>query len=122
MTEHEWKEPIKIPDGKHTGEIVAVEERHEPFEYTDVIVKLDEFDFEIKYGCPTSLSENTKLGKLLQTFGIAATPGEKTDPEMVLKGQKCELMTLTKKSKKDGIDYAEIVADSLKPKEPAKEE
>lgn len=116
MTEHEWKEPIKILDGKHTGEIVRVEEDHDPYEYTNVVVKLDDFDLEIRYGCPTTLSENTKLGKLLQVFGVSAAPGTKTDPEKVLKGKPCEFMTMMKKSKKDGIEYAEIVADSLKPK------
>lgn len=114
MTEQEWKEPIKIPDGNHTGEVIRVEERHEPFEYTDVVVKIDGFDFEIRYGCPTVLSENTKLGKLLQRFGIEATPGTKVDPELVLKGQRVQFMTIMKKGK-DGKEYAEIVADSLKP-------
>ena len=114
MTEQTWKEPIKIPDGSHSGIIVKVVERHEPYEYTDVVITLVELDFELKYGCPTFLSENTKLGKLMQAFGVAATTGATTDPEKVLVGRRCTFMTMMKKAK-DGKEYAEIVTDSLKP-------
>lgn len=112
--ELEWHESIKIPDGNHTGTITRLEFRTEPFEYTDVFIKLNGTDVEIKYGCPTILSENSKLGRLLQVFGVEAKPKERTNPETVLVNQKASFMTITKKNK-EGREYAEIVVDSIKP-------
>lgn len=112
--ELEWKEIKNIPDGKHSGEIIKIIYRTEPYEYTDILVKLDDADIEIKYGCPTTLSENSKLGRLMTAFGEKFEKGKKTDPEKVLVGKKVELMTITKRNK-DGREYAEIVEDSLKP-------
>lgn len=112
--ELEWKESIQIQDGSHTGTVSKVEFRTEPYEYTDVYVKLEGLDVELKYSCPTNLSENSKLGRLLQSFGIAPTPKTKIDPEKVLVGQKVQFMTLTKKTK-EGKEFSEIVEDSVKP-------
>jgi hypothetical protein len=112
--ELEWKEPIQIPDGNQTGTIVKIAYRTDPYEYTDIIVKLDSQDVEMKYGCPTVLSENSKLGRLLKVFGIEAKAGTKIDPEKVLINQKVQFMTITKPNK-DGKEFSEIVSDSLKP-------
>ena len=112
--EIEWKENIQIQDGNHNGIITKIEYRDEPYEYTDVFIRLDEADVEIKYGCPTILSANSKLGRLLQVFGTTPQPKTKTNPETVLVNQKVKFMTITKKNK-DGREYAEIVADSIKP-------
>ena len=113
--ELEWKEAVKIPDGSHTGVISKVVYRTEPYEYTDIYVKLDDSEnIEIKYGCPTVLSENSKLGRLLKVFGADSTAGTIIDPEKVLVGKKVVFMTMAKKSK-DGNEYAEIVTDSIKP-------
>lgn len=114
MRELEWKEAIKIPDGNHSGEITKVEERTEPFEYTDVFVKLDDFDVELRYGCPTVLSENSKLGRLMVTFGEGFEAGKKLNPEKVLVGKRVVFMTLTKQDK-DKKEFSKIVDDSLKP-------
>lgn len=111
----EWQKSVKIPDGKHTGVITKIEERHEPFEYIDVFVKLDDTDIEIKYGCPAFMSEDSKLGRLMQTFGVKFVVGTKADLDVSLKGRKVEFMTLMKKSKKADREYSEIVEDSLKP-------
>lgn len=113
--ELEWKEPVKILEGTHKGKITKVVYREEPYEYTDVFIKLEDADVEIKYGCPTVLSENSKLGRLLKAFGVDAVAGTLIDPEKALVGQKVIFMTLNKKSKKDGNEYAEIVTDSIKP-------
>ena len=116
MSELIWKEPIQIPDGKHTGTITRIEERHEPYEYTDVFIKIDGTDVEIKYGCPSVVSENSKLGRLLITMGARYEKGGKVDPATILKGRKVELMTITRPSKKDPKkSYSEIVVDSIKP-------
>ena len=117
--EIEWKESIEIPDGNHTGEITKIEYRHDPYEYTDIFIKLDDIDcgVELKYGCPTNLSENSKLGSLIQVFGEKPEKGKKIDPEKVLIGKKVSCMTITKKSKESGKSFSEIVQDSIKPLE-----
>lgn len=113
--ELEWHEPIKISDGRHIGTITRVEYKDKPYEYTEVFIEIDERSIEIKYGCPTILSENSKLGKLLIAMGEKYEPKTKSNPEKVLIGKRIEFMTLNKKSKKDGKEYAEIVEDSIKP-------
>lgn len=112
--ELEWKEPVKIPDGSQSGEITKVEYRDEPYQYTDIFIKIDNLDFELKYGCPTILSPDSKLGRLMKVFGAASEAGTKLDPDKVLIGKRVVFMTLMKKNK-DGKEYSEIVADSIKP-------
>ncbi len=112
--ELEWQEPIKIPDGRHTGKISKIEFRTEPYRYTDVFVKMDDSEFELKYGCPTILSENSKLGRLLITFGVNYEKGKKSKPKDVLVGKDVEFMTINRKNN-DGKTFARIVEDSLKP-------
>lgn len=113
-----WQEPVKIPDGNHSGEITRIQYRFEPYEYTDVCVKIDmeNAKIELKYGCPSILTENSKLGKLLIAMGAKFEKGKKEDPEKVLVGKRVTFMTLTKKSKKDKTkEYSEIVEDSIEP-------
>ena len=112
--ELEWQEPIQIPDGRHTGKISKVEFRTEPYRYTDVYVKMDDSEFELKYGSPTILSENSKLGRLLMTFGVNYEKGKKSKPRDVLVGKEVEFMTINRKNK-DGKTFARIIEDSLKP-------
>jgi len=114
MVELEWKESTKIPDGSHKGIITRVEYRHEPYEYTDIFVKLEDSEIEMKYGCPTVLSENSKLGRLMVLFGENFKKGGLLDPAVVLKGREVTFMTITKKGKGDK-EFSEIVEDSLKP-------
>jgi len=112
--EFEVKMPIDIPDGKHHGKITKIVYRTEPYEYTDVWISVDGNEgIELKYGCPSNVSQNSKLGRLLTEFGAVLMPGEKIDPEKVLVGQQCSFMTL--KKNKDGKEFSEIVEDSLKP-------
>ena len=113
IKELEWKEPIEIQDGKHTGIITRVEFRDEPYEYTDVFIKLDDVDVEVKYGCPTILSTNSKLGRLLIAVGETFEKGKKAKPSEVLKDKKVEFMTINKKNK-DGKEFANVVEDSIK--------
>lgn len=113
--ELEWKTPINIPDGKQSGKIIRIDYRTDPYEYTDIVIKLDEGDFEMKYGCPTVASPNSKLGRLLEIFGAKFETKGKVDPEKVFVGKRVEFMTITKKSKKDNKEYSEIVEDSVKP-------
>lgn len=114
--ELEWKETIEIPNGEHTGVITKVGFRDEPFSYTDVFVKLDNVDIELRYGCPTIITQNSKLGRLLITLGEQYEKGKKVDVVKALTGRKIKFMTLTKRSKKNpNKSYAEIVEDSIKP-------
>src|SRR3990167_11050303 len=110
--EIEVQKHIEIEDGKHSGEITRVEYREEPFRYTDVFVKVDEAGFEIKYGCPTILSEKTKLGKLLSKF-TELKPGPKLDPAKVLVGKRVAFVTVTEDT--DNGRFARIADNSIKP-------
>jgi len=110
--ELEWKESIEIEDGKHNGTITKVIRDlrgEQKFDYTDVYIKLDDADVELKYGCPSNLSEASKLGKLFVAVGEKPEPGKKVNPEKVLKGKKIQFMTVTNKE-----GYARIVPDSIK--------
>lgn len=112
--ELEWQEPVKIPDGNHVGVITRVEFRTDPYRYTDLFVKVGDLETELKYGCPTILSENSKLGRLATTFGAKYEKGGKVDIEKTFKGKEVTFMTI---NKKDGNkEFARIVEDSLKPK------
>lgn len=111
--ELEAKEVIRLDDGRHEGEIVRIEYREEPYEYTDVIIKETETELEIKYGCPTSVSEASKLGRLLAAISKEdIEPKKKYDPEKILVGKKVSFMTMNEKSDKG--EFARIVADSIK--------
>ncbi len=111
--ELEVKPTISIDDGAHTGVVEKVEFRTDPYSYTDVIVKVDEKDFSLKWGAPTYLSEGSKLFRALLLFKPDLKVGDKVDPETVFKGQKVSFMTLTEK--KGDKEYARIVDGSLKP-------
>lgn len=104
---------IEIQDGKHEGKITKVEFRTEPYSYTDVFIKPKDMEFELKYGCPTLISANSKLGKLLLTFGVELKEGEKIDPEKVLVGKEVQFMTLTETT--DRGTFARVVDNSVKP-------
>lgn len=113
--ELEVKPKIQIEDGSHTGIIETIEYRTDPYNYTDVIVKVDKKDFTLKWGAPTYLSEGSKLFKALLYFKPDLKVGDKVDPETILKGQKVSFMTITEKTSKG--DFARIVDGSLKPLE-----
>jgi len=120
MAEHEWKEPIEFPEGKQSGEITKVIDRITPqgYKYTDIYIKIDgiEGDAEIKYGCPTVLSQGSKLGKLIEIFGEIYEKGKKIDPEKVLKGRRV-ILKIVNIENDEGKEYAEIVKGTLKPEE-----
>jgi len=111
---YKWKESIQIPDGNHTGVISKITERTEPYEYTDIFIKPDGLDVEIKHGCPSVLSEKSKLGRLMQTFGEKFEKDKEVDIEKVLIGKRVNFMTLIKKGK-EGKEFSEIFDDSMKP-------
>lgn len=113
--EFEVKKPLDIPDGQHVGVIVKVSERTDPYHYVDIWVEVHgQAGVEMKYGCPANISEVSKLGRLLTTFGVTLNPGDKINPEKELVGLGCKFMSLKKKTK-DGKEFSEIVEDSLQP-------
>ncbi len=111
--ELEVKPTISIADGLHTGVIEKIEYRTDPYNYTDVIVKVDGEEFTLKWGAPTYLSEGSKLFITLKVFDPSLKVGDKVDPESILKDKKVSFMTLTEA--KGDKKYARIVDGSLKP-------
>tara|TARA_Y100000310_G_C20215510_1_gene593340 strand:- start:1 stop:366 length:366 start_codon:yes stop_codon:yes gene_type:complete len=112
------REAKKLEDGKHTGKIIDVKYKTDPYEYTHVVIKVDnEDDFTIEYSCPTVLTANSKLMKLLANFGVVFEADKNIDPSKVLDGQLVEFMTLSQPSKKDpSVSYSNVVDGSIKPK------
>jgi hypothetical protein len=107
----EVQKKLEIDDGLHKGVIINVEYREKPFAYTDVSIEFDAGGKKMvmKSGYPTTISESSKLGKLLQRFGAVLKVGNLIDPGEILVGKPCSFMTL-----KEG-EYSNVLPDSLKP-------
>ena len=107
------KETTSLEDGIHKGEITGVttnERGEQKYKYIDVLIKPEDTDFEIKYGCPapkTTLNPKSRIGKLLANFTELEELAE-INPEEVLTGKKVSFMTI----QKDG--FVEVVEDSIK--------
>jgi len=112
------EESIRLEDGKHMGQIVAVEERTEPYAYMDLVIQPTGHDLKMKAGYPMFLNPTSKLGNLLMRFGAVLEIGKTIDPETLLKGKMVEFMTIAKPGK-TGKTYANILPDSVKPVEGA---
>ena len=115
MVELVVETPKSLEEGKHEGVITRVEYRDEPFAYTDIYIKTKSKDgeVEIKYGCPTKVTPQTKLGKVLKAFGAKLEPGTKVDPEKILVGRKCTFMTVLEETERG--TFSRVVDGSLKP-------
>ena len=111
-----FEEYIPLDEGKHTGEIIAIDHAERPktgFKYTDILIKVDgEEDRTLKYGCPTGLSSGSKLGKLMAKF-IKMEPKEEYDIDQTLLNKKIQFMTMNKETK-DGT-FTEVIDESIKP-------
>ena len=114
--EFEVKESKKIEDGAHEGVIVGVVYRTDPYEYTDIQVKENGSEVVLKYGCPSEVTDKSRLGRLLSKF-TEVRIGDKLDPESILKDKKVIFMTLN-----NDKGFTDIVVDSIKPKPEEKEE
>jgi hypothetical protein len=114
----EAKRQTVISEGRHTATISKIVEAFRGagnFHYIDVFFKLDDADVELKYGCPASVSETSKLGKLLIAAGNKFEVGTMVDIEQSLIGKRFALMTMNKKGEKSDFEFAEVVVDSIKP-------
>lgn len=110
--ELEVKESVALEDGKHYGVVSRIEYKTEPYQYTDVFIKEKDTGFELKYGCPTTVSEKSKLGKLLSQF-VKLEKGKLVDPEKVLLDKQVTFMTIQEETK-DGT-FNRVVDNSIKP-------
>ena len=110
--EFEIKEPIRMEEGAYSGVIIRIAYRTEPFEYIDIFIKPIGKDFELKYGCPSHVSLQSKLGKLLQIFGGKLELGKKIDPEKILVGKKCKFLVQNEETEKG--TFFRIAEGSLK--------
>jgi hypothetical protein len=109
-----WKaKKIKaIEAGMHTGTIVKVERRLEPYDYTDVGIQLENDGQIIKWDAPSEINykENepsTKLAKFLHDLGITVKLDEEFDLEELLVDKRIQFMTRNETNAK-GI-FAKIV-------------
>ena len=76
------KKIVEIEDGQHTGVILEIKERSGKskagldYHYLDFVIKLEDSDTTIKYGCTPSFSldgkgePKSKLAKLWKNLGI----------------------------------------------------
>lgn len=115
----EWKEQLKIPDGLHEGVIIGVQNRTEPYNYTDLIIEFTapgelENVATLKAGYATKLTENTKLGRMLTRFGAIPKVGMTVDLEKCLIGKKCQFQTVMVMNK-EKREFANIMPDTVKP-------
>ena len=110
--EFEYKESVALEDGKHEGVVSRIEYRTEPYKYTDVYVKEKKSEFELKYGCPSAISDKSKLGKLLMLF-TQMEKDKSYDPEKILLEKQVTFITIQEENK-DGT-FTRIVEGSIKP-------
>ena len=115
--ELEVKKSISIPDGTHQGIIIETEYKDTPYEYTDLIIEMEEMEefdgLKLKAGYPTLVMLNSKLGKLLARFGADLVEGGKVDVEKTLIGRKCEFLTMTESTPRGS--FARVIPASVKP-------
>jgi|TARA_Y100000296_G_scaffold75133_1_gene94459 hypothetical protein len=108
------QEVKSIEDGAHEGIIDDVRYRTEPYEYTDLVIKF-EGGKTMTVGYPTMLSPVSKLGMMLQSFGVELVFGEEIDIGELLIGKGVKFVTMTE-NKPNG-KFAKIVRESVKPNE-----
>ena len=112
--EFEVKEYKPLTDGVHTGVITRIEYRTEPHKYTDIFIKEDSEQIELKYGCPTplALTKKNMLGKLVQAF-IKLVPGTRINLESALVDKKVSFVTRIEKT--EAGEFTWVVTNSVKP-------
>jgi hypothetical protein len=104
---------IDVKDGVHKGVITGIEFRETPYQYTDIIIGLEEFpDFEMKVGYPTIITPTSKLGDFCLRMGLTLNIGQEVDLD-ILKGKQVTFMTMKERGK-DGKTYARIIPESVK--------
>lgn len=105
---------LKLDDGEHEGVIEDIKYREEPYNYTDVVVKVGEGTLSAGY--PSNLIEGGLLRDLLDRFGANTETGKDYEVEEFLTKGKAVKFSVVNKAK-DGKKYANIVRETLRPKE-----
>jgi len=106
------KADVVIEDGAHKGKITAIEIRTEPYAYVDVVLEFEDGK-KLTAGYPDFLAPSSKLGQFLLRFGMDLQIGSAINFDFLI-NRTCQFITLTKKGK-NGKEYANVVADSVKP-------
>ena len=106
----------RIEDGVHTGKVVRVEERTQPFAYVDFIISIDGNEkIELKYGCPASIicnkDDNAPVSKLAKVCEVLGILDEQTQVENAI-GKSIQFQTISETTK-DGT-FARVVDGSIK--------
>lgn len=114
------KKSIKIEDGLHTGIVKRVEFVTEPYSYTEIYIEETVTKLEIRCGVPTSITDMSNLGILLQNFGVDLHKAieqkkefEESEIEEVFEGKKAQFVTINEKTERGS--FPRIQAQSLKP-------
>lgn len=114
-----------LEEGPHTGTVARVEFRHDPYEYTDLLIAVDGWEFdgqpgELKYGVSTNFTENAQLIQLMKVFGKDAQVDEEfteEDVKNVFLGKRVKFVVYDRTGKdKNGKPktYSNIVSGSIK--------
>lgn len=101
----------RLEDGIHSGAIIRIEERKEPYEYVDIIIESE--GAEVKAGYPATINPVSNLGKLLQRFGIELEIGQELEVDKLLIGKKVQFQTMSEE--RDGNTFSKVIANSVKP-------
>jgi len=108
------KATISIADGQHTGKIVSVDYETEPYDYTTITIEETKSKVNLRLGVPTSITENTALGKVLKNFGVKIEPEKEYDIEEHLKkDMNVSFMVMNETTEKG--TFTKILPSSLKP-------
>lgn len=105
----------RLEDGVHTGEIVEVLERTQPFAYVDFVIKVDDTDnLKLKFGCPASIvcdKDGTPTSKLAKVCNVLGILEEETTIENAI-GKKIKFQTISEKT--DAGVFSRIIVESVK--------
>lgn len=122
-------EAVTLSDGMHTGTIKAAygEQTPQGYKYFQLEIQPDEEpEITLRYGCAMpnegrNVTPASKLGKLLQAFGVDISPGNSLsvkDMKAATEGRKVRFATLNEDVVKDGKKkgtFAVVVENSVKP-------
>jgi hypothetical protein len=105
-----------VPEGEHTGTIVEIEQRTDPYNYTDFIVAVDGEDVNLRIGFPTYISVDAEkrprsgLAKFLQRLDVSILK-ESVDLEVV-KGKRIVFKTYNEPTPTG--TFARIIPDTVR--------
>lgn len=105
------EEVKRVEEGKQIGKIVQIDYREKPYRYTDIVIELAN-GIRLKTGFPTSITQESKLGKLLIKFGIELKVGTKICLEDVLIGKAITFLTVNNETERG--TFARVIQESIK--------